>query len=106
MEYDIYSHSNNIDCFRMRAKEVIKLVANSVLNEICLYLIMEESTILIENIVEQLSDEDLEHFIYPNNWAYDLFDDIDVYTLLYSWFYLNTDNTYHFSHWLGNKFYA
>lgn len=49
MEYDyqfIYSHSNNIDCFRMRAKEVIKLVANSVLNEICLYLIMEESTIL------------------------------------------------------------
>lgn len=109
MEYNyqfIYCLSNTIQLFRIKAKAGVELVAHSVLEEICLYLIMEESAILMENIAEQLSDEELEYFVYPNEWAYDIFDDMDVYTSLYSGFYLDTDNPFHFCHWLEKQFYV
>ncbi|VUX10789.1 Helix-turn-helix [Streptococcus constellatus] len=108
MEYDyefMYHLSKTIQGFRQKAKADTPLIAHSVLEELCLYLIMEESTILMEDMAEQLSEEEQEEFMYSNTWIFDLFDDMDVYTFLYSDFCINRDNPYHFCHWLDNQFY-
>lgn len=109
MEYDyqfMYLLSNTVNLMKLKAHAGTELIAHTVLEELCLYLIMEESTIVMESIAEQLSEEELDEFIYPNTWAFDLFDDMDVYTFLYSDFYLDAQNPYHFSHWLDKQFYT
>ncbi|HFU4123008.1 TPA: hypothetical protein ACGO7R_000923 [Streptococcus suis] len=91
---------------KLKARTGTELIAHTVLEELCLYLIMKESTIIMASIAKQLSEEELDEFISPNTWAFDLFDDMDVYTFLYSDFYLDAQNSYHFSHWLDKQFYT
>lgn len=108
MEYDyevLYLMSKTVYLFRQKAKTGAPLVAHSVLEELCLYLMVEEATILMEDMAEQLSEEEQEDFIYSSTWVFDLFDDMDVYTFLYSDAYLTKEHPYHFCHWLDNQFY-
>ncbi len=40
-----------------------------------------------------------------DEWVFDLFDDMDIVTLLYSNKYLTKANIYHFDHWTEEQFY-
>ena len=40
------------------------------------------------------------------DWDFDLFDDMDIVTCLYSNDYLTDDHIYHFDHWMENQFYV
>jgi hypothetical protein len=41
-----------------------------------------------------------------DEWAFDLFDDMDIVTFLYSdLFLLTSGDTYHFDHWFVQQFY-
>lgn len=75
------------------------LKAHSVLQELVLTLIVEESRMLLEEgeyVPEDNWDE----------WIFDVFDDVDIITLLYSDIYVSSDNNYHFEHWLEGQFYC
>lgn len=75
-----------------------ELVAHSVMEELVLYLVIEESRMILEDgdyIPEAGWDE----------WAFDLFDDMDIVTLLYSDKYLSEADIYHFDHWTEEQFY-
>ena len=81
--------------------------AHTVLDEIILYNIMNESEFLMENsIIPNLPPEYDEEFTGWDSWAFDLFDDMDVVTCLYSDNYLTDDSSYHFSNWLKSQFYC
>ena len=41
-----------------------------------------------------------------DSWAFDIFDDMDIVTFLYSDTYLDHSNPYHFEHWLEAQFYC
>ena len=100
--YD-YNFMYLLRCTLLRIKSRIKyhtgLVAYSVLEELVLFLIVEESRFLLE-----------EGDYYPEDdwdeWIFDIFGDMDLITLLYSDRYLKEDNIYHFSHWLEDQFYV
>lgn len=77
----------------------MQIVAHTVLEELALYLIVEQSRFLMES-----SNCNLEE--YWDEWIFDLFDDMDIITCLYSDQYLTEDNCYHFNHWLENQFYC
>ena len=46
-----------------------------------------------------------EEDIYTEEWVFDLFDDMDIISFLYSDVYLAPDHLYHFSHWNDQQFY-
>ncbi len=41
-----------------------------------------------------------------DDWEFDLFDNEDSLTFLYSDYYLEKDNPFHFSHWSEQQFYV
>ena len=83
------------------------LIAHTVLDELILYNIMSESEFLMENsILPDLSPEQTEEFYGWDSWAFDLFDDMDIVTFLYSDNYLTEEDSYHFKHWLEPQFYC
>ena len=61
-------------------------------------MVIEESRMLLEDgdyVPEEGWDD----------WIFDLFDDIDIVTLLYSDHYVTKDNIYHFDYWADEQFY-
>ena len=40
-----------------------------------------------------------------DEWPFELFDDNDIITWLYSGFYIDSNHNYHFSHWREEQFY-
>lgn len=107
MHYD-YDFLYQLKCtvceLRTRAKYGASITAHSVMEELILYLSNEESTALIElgggnDVFED--EEDL----YAEEWVFNLFDDMNIITFLYSDVYLNSDHPYHFSHWSDQQFY-
>ena len=75
-----------------------EIIAHSVLEEIILILVEEESEFLIE------SYENLELESDWKEWVYDVLGDADIDMFLYSDEYLSADDSYHFSHWLEQHF--
>ena len=52
-------------------------------------------------------DEDIKKICGTwEDWVFDLFDDMDVVTCLYSNWYLTEDHIYHFKYWFDNQFYT
>lgn len=90
------NHAASKECF----------VAHTVMEEITLYMIMRESEFLMESILPHLQSEDDSTCYDWDSWPFDLFDDIDVITFLYSDFYLTRDHPYHFEHWQEDQFYC
>ena len=101
MNYDyefLYVMYCELKSLRVIAGNGREIIAHSVLDEIILCLIVEEAEFLIE-------EENLENDNNWGDWVYDIFDDMDVRTMLYSNWYVSEGNCYHFSHWLENQFY-
>lgn len=101
MHYDyefLYQMQCKLEQMRKFAKTGKTIIAHSVLEELIFYLCNEEALILLESkkdsLVSNLKDKK-----YTNDWIFDLFDDMDIVTCLFSNLYLTADNIYHFSHW-------
>lgn len=74
------------------------IIAHSVLEELTLYLIVEESRLLLEDgdyVFEDGWDE----------WIFELLEDDDLIYCLYSDTFLTPDDSYHFDHWMERQFY-
>ena len=90
---------------RKQAKKGFQIIANSVAEGILLYLVMDNSRILIDDMI--FTDEDIKKICGTwEDWVFDLFDDMDVVTCLYSNWYLTEDHIYHFKYWFDNQFYT
>ena len=100
MHYDyelLYQLKSQLHRLRRRAKLGYSMKAHSVMEELLIYLCNEEASILMKPYdVNNVPDEE---------WVFDLFDDMDIITFLYSNMYLSPDHLYHFSHWNDQVFY-
>ena len=102
-DYDLLYYLKDILVkFRKTASKCANFMAHTVAEEIVLYAIMEESRFLMKGIAAQLHSDNGDW----DNWVFDIFDDMDVVTYLYSDSYLNENNPYHFNHWKENQFYC
>ena len=110
MRYDydfLYILLDTVNRFRSQAPMGNQIIAHSVIEELALYLIVEESRFLMESIKLNIEeDDDVEDYDAWDEWIFDIFDDMDVVTFLYSDIYLDNDHTYHFNHWLERQFYC
>lgn len=93
--------------FRRAAPITRNLIAYSVIDELVLYLIMDESRAFIEDMNIEFDFEDDDEYIDCREWAFDMFDDMDVVTCLYSDFFrITPDHTYHFDNWYKEHFWV
>lgn len=79
------------------AKSGNPIVAHTVLQEIVLYIISLETDMIYAEGVNSKE--------YDKDWVFDLFDDMDIITFLYSEMAVDIDNPYHFTHWNEHQFY-
>jgi DNA-binding XRE family transcriptional regulator len=109
MRYDydfLYILQTTIIHFRTIAPIGSQIIAHSVMEELALYLIMEESQFLMEGIASDMESDDMESYGNWASWAFDIFDDMDIVTFLYSGEYLDNSHPYHFEHWMAAQFYC
>jgi methionine synthase II (cobalamin-independent) len=59
----------------------------------------------MESVLLDLEDNVIEGNQNWQDWIFDIFDDIDLITFLYSNWFVDIDHTYHFEHWLEHQFY-
>ena len=96
-----------VEKFRLHAQSGAQIIAHSVLEELTLYLILEESKFLMECIEEEEDLENDEEFECWDDWVFDIFGDADIETFLYDdIMYLVEGDSYHFDNWLVNQFYS
>lgn len=108
MRYDydfLYQMRCSLRCLRMKAKMRSPMTAHSVLDELVIYLCNEEAKGLIElsEGVDELDDDDEPEDL--EGWVFDLFDDMDVITFMYSDENLSEEHPFHFVHWNDQQFY-
>lgn len=130
MNYDyefLYKMKCEFIFLRKRLASADYFEVQSVMQELLIYLSddigkisfdMDENVErLLENdeacLEDSFSDEDYEYVdyedqspMYHSAWVFDLFDDADIVTCLYSDFFLTSDNIYHFDHWFEEQFYV
>lgn len=82
-----------------------EFLAHSVLQEIALYLIVEEAEFLMESLLPEMSACGIDGLDNWDEWVFEMFDDMDVVTCLYSGAYVAQDHGYHFDHWGEYQFY-
>lgn len=101
----LYQMKCCLKALRMRAKLGSPMTAHSVIEELLIYLCNEEASTLIElsGGICGIKDSDVAD---SDEWVFDLFDDMDIISFLYSDIYLNSDHPYHFSHWAEQVFYT
>ncbi len=105
-DYDfIYQMICVLKNLRVRAKDGDSMTAHSVMEELIVYLCNEEAKAFIELCSEDYEQTD-EEYAYDKDWVFDLFDDMDVITYLYSNCFLQEDHSYHFIHWADQEFYT
>ena len=81
------------------------MTVHSILEELLIYLCNEEAQALIEisagadDLVDNEELDDME------DWVFNMFDDMDIITFLYSDEYLTEDHPFHFKHWCDQQFY-
>ena len=80
-------------------------IAHSVMQELALYLISEESELLIESMMDDMEAEGVSGLECLDDWMFDLFDDMDIITYLYSDYCVTEGETYHFDNWSKEQFY-
>ena len=82
------------------------MIAHSVIEELVLYLTNEASRFLMEEMTLGF-DADHHDDEYRDDWVFDIFDDVDLETFLYSdLFTLTPGDTYHFDHWFKQQFFV
>lgn len=80
-------------------------LAHSVMDELALYLFTIEAEFLMESMQEDMADYGISDIDTWQEWIFDLLDDMDIVTFLYSDIYLSDDHSYHFDHWAKEQFY-
>jgi transcriptional regulator with XRE-family HTH domain len=105
-DYDFMYHMKCVLLtLRRRAKREKTMVAHSVLEELIIYLCSEEAQVFLEI---SAGADDLLDYDHPDNeedWVFDMFDDEDIITFLYSDKYLAEGHPFHFEHWGDRQFY-
>ena len=81
------------------------MTAHSVMEELLLYLCNEEAKALIElsNGIKDFDGKD--ELDYIGEWAFDLFEDMDIVTFLYPDIFVLPDHPYHYSRWDEQQFF-
>lgn len=108
MEYDytfLYSFYKFVQNTINQVSSKDSFVAHKPIDEIILYLIVNESRILMEEMENNLSVNDANDFSYRDEWIFDMFDDSDVETFLFSDVNLSVPETYQFGNWFKDQFY-
>ena len=105
MEYNydfLFKMKCKIQQMRGAAKLGVPMIAHSVLEELIIYLCNEEANALIElyDGIEGIKGNT------TADWVFDLFDDMDVITFLYSDIYVSEDHPYHFLHWSEDQLFV
>lgn len=75
---------------------------HSVIEELALFLILKETDVLLDLWPE--SKQEFEDFDWTECFG-DICGDTDLMGLLYTDYFVTTDNVYHFDHWLEQQFY-
>ena len=83
----------------------LSIIAHSVLDELIIYLCAKEAEALIELCARESNFKDSEDYDDPIEWVFDMFDDEDIITFLYSNVYLSEDHPFRFFHWSEQCFY-
>lgn len=91
--------------YTSRNKVGSSYTAHNVIEEICLYLIAKESILYFESLDENSHLQLKELLDYNDEWPFDIFDDMDSYTFLYTDIYIEEDSPYHFKNWFVPQFY-
>lgn len=100
-DYDfLYEMKSTLLLQRRRARDPELIVAHSVLEELIIYLCNEEAKVYFEIMEDESAQED-----QWDEWVFDLFDDMDIITFLYSDLYLCESHPFHFLHWSEQQFY-
>ena len=94
-----------IKTLKASAHHNIPIVAHTIIQELALYLIVQESEILMEAMAQEMEDYGIEDDGYWKDWIFDVFDDIDIVTFLYSDIYLPRNSSYHFDNLTKEQFY-
>lgn len=98
-DYDfVYYMKSRLILLRNAACANSKIVAHSVMDEILMLIVSQAAEFYAEIMEISLSDR-------WGDWVFDLFGDMDVVTWLYSDFYVDEGNVYHFRHWKEDVFY-
>jgi transcriptional regulator with XRE-family HTH domain len=107
MKYDYESLYH----LKVETKQLIEIaryndhfLAHSVIQEMLIYLFMEESQFLMDCMAPEMEALGISGLDARNDWAFDLFEDMDIVTCLYSDDYLTPDHIYHFDHWAEYQF--
>ena len=94
-----------LNLMRARAKDGLPMYANSVAEELLVYICNQEAAVFIE-LSGGIVDENEDAYLDYDEWVYDLFGDADIITFLYDEaIYVDNENVYHFSHWFDKQFY-
>jgi transcriptional regulator with XRE-family HTH domain len=111
MRYDyefMWALRHSLIHLRKIAPHTKDMIAHSVVDELILHLIAEESRFLIGDMEFDFgTDIDEDECMDWNGWPYDIFDDMDIVTFLYSDILkLTPDDTYHFDNWFEQQFFV
>lgn len=109
MRYDyefLYQFKVIVTNLRKVARHGKSFLANSVMEEMAIYLFVEESRFLMECMIPEMEDCGVSGLDMWDEWAFDLFEDMDVVTCLYSDDYLTPEHIYHFDHWAEYQFHT
>lgn len=109
MRYDyefLYALKVNIERLVKRARHNVQFVAQSVIQELAIYLMRESAEFLMETMSYEMLSYGIEDVDIWEEWIFDLFGDMDIVTCLYSNMYITKDHSYHFEHWLEEQFYT
>lgn len=108
MRYDydfLYQLKANVKELRTEARYQDHFLAYSVIQEMLIYLFAEESKFLMESMWQEMEECGVSGLDQLEDWPFDLFDDMDIVTYLYSDEYVTPDHAYHFDHWADQQFY-
>lgn len=107
MRYDyefLYQLKTTVVKLREIARYSDYFLAHSVMQEMAVYLFTEESKFLMECMTPEMEACGVSGLDMWDEWAFDLFEDMDIVTCLYSGDYLTPDHIYHFDHWAEYQF--
>lgn len=107
MRYDyefLYCLKSTVIKLREIAHCNTPLAAHSVMDELAIYLFAEEAESLMECMSSDMKAYGIENLDTWREWIFDLFEDMDIVTCLYSDDYLTRDHIYHFDHWKEEQF--
>lgn len=106
-DYDfVYRLKTVLFELRSQAANGPQLIAHRVIDELVLYLIVDAADFLMDCMRDDMLSCGIDIDDDWRDWIFDLFDDSDVETFLYSNWYITSDHIYHFDHWYENLFFV